>query len=171
MPSPKEHALTLLKRHREDIARTIARQVVLVGPSYANVDERVRAQSVLGILDLFAGVLGGADRQRLLALVKDLVALRYAGGVTPADFLAGAHVYLPVVRWVFVEEAADPLSGLWAFEEVEAVALPLLCRFGHVVLQIAEEATGAPPPDLDSAFEPLFTAADRFAPIADPTEL
>lgn len=165
MSSPKEHALALLKRHREEIARTIARQVVLVGPSYGNVDERVRAQSILAIIDLFAAVLGGANKDRLLALVRDLVVLRHAGGVTAADFLAGAHVYMPVVRWVFVEEAEDPLTGLWAFEEVEAVALPLLCRFVNVVLQISEEATGAPPPDLDGAFEPLFTAEDRFEPV------
>ena len=66
---------------------------------------------------------------------------------------------------MFVEEAADPLSGLWAYEEVEAVALPLLCRFGAVVLNVQRDASGPPPASLLEAFEPLFTKEERFEPI------
>lgn len=168
--SPKENALVLLQEHRDLLARTLARQILQVAPSYSAIDEGVRVRSILGIIDAFSALLKGGERERVASLVRDLVTVRIAGGVTPADFLASAHVYMPVVRWVFVEEAADPLTGLWAFEEVEAVALPLLCRFGAVVLSAQEDATSAPPASSLEAFETLFTAEDRFVAVADTSE-
>jgi hypothetical protein len=137
MATYKQKAIKLLDAHGERIADMIVRQARELGPTMKAVDMDTGRHSIAGMMRSLSQVLGSAPVDTLLSVVETLVQLRMAVGVKPEDMLSSSYVYLPVIRWVFVEESDDPLDGLYAYEEVEAVVVPLLAKVA-VTLHNAE---------------------------------
>lgn len=135
----KEIAVRLLQEHAEEIADLIVAQARQVAPSMGLVEADVGRQSVSGMMRSLAQVLDGAPPSTFLAVVETLVQIRAAVGVTREDFVAASYTYLPCVRWVFMEKAKSPLEGVYAYEEVESVAIPLLGKLASVIAYVDNE--------------------------------
>lgn len=136
----QDRAIELLKRHRDLIAREISSLIERVAPAFRDVDLTARRQSVAAHLEAFTQLLSGASKSQLMSHVEQTVRLRALAGVSPEAIFAASHCYLPVIRRVFVQQSRDPLEGLRAYEVVEAVALPLITRFGFVLRDVIEDA-------------------------------
>lgn len=129
----KKLAIELLNAHAEEIAELIVAQSRQLAPSMEKVSAAVSTPSVAGMMRSLAQVLDGGPPSTFVAVVETLVQIRAAGGVTRDDFLAASYCYLPCIRWVFMERAANPLLGVYACEEVESVAVPLMARLASVI--------------------------------------
>jgi hypothetical protein len=132
----KKLAIELLNTHADEIASLIVAQSRQLAPSMEKVSVSVSAPSVAGMMRSLAQVLGGGSAQTLVTVVETLVQIRAAGGVTREDFLASSYCYLPCIRWVFMERAPDPLLGVYACEEVESVAVPVMAKLAGIIAKM-----------------------------------
>jgi len=146
--SARAHAIRLLERHQNEIARAIVRQTTRVAPRTAVSDEETRIRTVENILGAAGDLVGGQSPKRFFGLVADLMTLRSAGGWLPSDFVAASHCYLPVIRRVFVRK--DPVNGMEAYNILEEYTLMLIIR-------LAESMVPAPQDDVHD----LDTVSDR----------
>jgi len=151
----KKLAIELLNTHADEIAALIVAQSRQLAPTMQKVSASVSEPSVAGMMRSLAQVIGGGPPSTFVAVVETLVQIRAAGGVTRDDFLASSYCYLPCIRWVFMERASNPLLGVYACEEVESVAVPLMAKIASVIANMDTE-------NIDIASE-LF---DGFSPWA-----
>jgi hypothetical protein len=147
IPSPsKALAIRLLDERKEEIARDIVQQVAQVAPSFATIDVESRVHGIRAMVETFVQLLRGKPGEQLFEQVKAIAAVRTAAGVEPEDILASTYCYLPVVRWHLVDHSPTPLDGLYAYDEVESVLLPIVIKVSKVLTKM-QTSDYRPAPD------------------------
>jgi hypothetical protein len=133
---PRRLAAQLLSEHRVHLSQAISTQMAELVPRYREVPEADRSRTVMAVLRGFEKMLQGEGQERVLVAIDEVFDKRASEGFSAVDLVLATHAYLPVLRRVLCERAADLREGLRAYDEVERLTLPLLRR----VIQLAFES-------------------------------
>ena len=137
--------------HKRQIGRGVFRLAKRLDARLGSIPDAAGEGSIANFVRAVEGFLRTNDPQPLMETVRGAVELRRLAGYEVPQLMAISHAYLPVIRKVFLHDAADPKAALGAFEVVESAVLPLMVR----LLQEFHAAEKNPGPGFDEPTEPF----------------